>query len=147
MSLKEPQLKMSKSHRDPRSRIQLDDRPEEIAKKIRLALTDSVGGVSYDPEARPGVSNLLDILSYLSPQGGSPSELAKAYSALTMRALKDEVIASVSASLCGIREKYNRLIKDEDDHYLEDIAREGAQKARKRAANTIINVRQSLGLV
>ena len=138
---------MSKSHKDPRSRIQLNDPSEEIAKKIRLALTDSTAGVSYDPAARPGVSNLLDIMSYLSPRGESPSELAKTYSTLTMSAFKDEVTTFILASLYGIRETYHRLIKNDDDHYLEDVAREGAQKARTRAENTIKSVRQSLGLV
>ena len=138
---------MSKSHGDPRSRIQLNDHPEKIAEKIRLALTDSIAGVSYDPVVRPGVANLLDIMSYVSPQGRSSSELAKAYSVLSMRAFKDEVTASITASLCGIRERYNRLIKDDDDHYLEDIAHEGAKKARTRAAYTMTGVRQSLGLV
>ena len=138
---------MSKSHSDPRSRIQLNDSSEEIASKIRLALTDSVAGVSYDPEARPGVSNLLDIMSYISPQGESPSQLAEKYSTLNMRAFKNEVTAYISASLHGIRKNYLRLIDSDDDHYLEDVAHEGSRKARVRAESTIKTVKQSLGLV
>ncbi len=147
MSLKEPHLKMSKSHPDPRSRIQLDDSPEQVAMKIRLALTDSMGGISYDPVVRPGVSNLLDIMSYLSPQKTSPSELALSYSNLSMHAFKNEITASIITSLCDIQARYHRLIKDGDNHYLEDIALKGSQNARAKAATTIAKVKQSIGLI
>lgn len=136
---------MSKSHPDPASRIQLDDDPEQIAKKISFALTDSIEGVSYDPVARPGVSNLLDIMSYLHPEGKLPSELAEAYSGFSMRALKDEVTTSITTSLIDIQQNYNHLIKDDDSHYLEDIAREGSRKAQTKATDTTASVRKSLG--
>ena len=147
MSLTEPHLKMSKSHADPRSRIQLDDEPEEIAEKIRFALTDSVAGVSYDPVARPGVSNLLDIMSHFDTQNRSPSELAEMKNPLSMRTFKNEVTASITASLAGIRERYHRLINDDDSHYLEDIAKAGFQKASARAAETLSNVRRLRGYI
>ena len=147
MSLKEPRLKMSKSHADPRSRIQLDDSPEQVAEKIKLALTDSKRGVSYDPVGRPGVSNLLDIMSYFSAPGTASSDLAKKYNALSMRALKEEVTASITTSLCGIQERYQRLLKGGDDHYIEDIALEGSRTARAKAAITVAKVKQSIGLI
>ena len=146
MSLKEPHLKMSKSHADPRSRIQLNDQPEEIAAKVRLALTDSVTGVSYDPTTRPGVSNLLDIMSYLDVQGRAPVQLAQSYSSLSMRAFKEEVTASITGALVGIRARYNRFIEEDNAYYLEDVAKEGARKARERAKSTMANVRKSVGL-
>ena len=59
MSLKEPLLKMSKSHADPRSRILVNDDHQTISEKLRFALTDSMARISYDPINRPGVSNLL----------------------------------------------------------------------------------------
>ena len=147
MSLTEPHLKMSKSHADSRSRIHLDDKPEDIAEKIKLALTDSTSGVSYDPMARPGVSNLLDIMSHLDSLKRTPSELAAMYEALSMRAFKDQVTASITASLAGIRERYYRLIHHDDSHYLEDIAKAGFQKASIRAAETLKTVRHLRGYI
>lgn len=138
---------MSKSHADPRSRIQLDDKPEEIAAKIRFALTDSIAGVSYDPAARPGVSNLLDIMSHLDPLKTTPSKIAEKYQTLSMRVFKDEVTASITTSLTGIRKKYDLLIENDDSHYLEDIAKAGFEKASPRAAETLRIVRHLRGYV
>ena len=144
--MKEPHLKMSKSHADPRSRIHLDDSPKQVAEKIKLALTDSQPGVSYDPVGRPGVSNLLDIMSYLSAPGTSSLDLAEKYNAVSMRAFKDEVIACITTSLCDIQVRYERLLEGGDDHYIEDIALEGSRAARAMAAVTIAKVKQSIGL-
>ena len=146
MSLKEPRLKMSKSHEDFRSRIQLNDSPEIIGDKIRLALTDSITGVSYDPECRPGVSNLLAIMSYLDEQGRTAEELAQACSSMTMRQFKAAVINTVSESLASTRDKYNRIIGKDETHYLDDIAIEGSDKARRQADKTMAAVRQVTGL-
>lgn len=147
MSLTEPHLKMSKSHPDPRSRIHLDDRPEEIAEKIRLALTDSIVGVSYDPISRPGVSNLLDITSHLDPSKKPPLELAMVYKNLSMRDFKEQVTATITASLAGIREKHHRLMQDVNLGYLADTAKAGFQKANTRAAETLRTVRHFRGYV
>lgn len=57
---------MSKSDSDPKSRIELLDRPEEILRKMKKAVTDCTSAVTYDPEARPGVSNLIAIHSLMS---------------------------------------------------------------------------------
>ena len=146
MSLKEPRLKMSKSHEDFRSRIQLNDSPEVISDKIRLALTDSITGVSYDPEYRPGVSNLLAIMSYLDEQGRTAEELAQACSSMNMRQFKAAVTNAVSESLASTRDKYNRIINKDETHYLDDIAIEGSDKARRQADKTIAAVRQVTGL-
>ena len=146
MSLKEPHLKMSKSHADPRSRIQLNDSAEQVAEKIKSALTDSVRDISYDPENRPGVSNLLDIMSFLSPKGTLSSEFAQLYKNLSIRAFKDEVARSITGSLNDIQERYHNLLKSDNSKYLEDVAMEGSRKARARAAITLAQVRHSMGL-
>lgn len=145
MSLKEPRLKMSKSHHDLRSRIQIDDSPEVISDKIKLALTDMVTGLSYDPDHRPGVSNLLAILSYLDEQGRTAEELAQVCNSMTMRQFKETVSRTISESLASARDKYHRIIND-DTHYLDDIAMEGSKKARQQAGQTMTVVRQVLGL-
>lgn len=65
-SLRNPEKKMSKSVDDPAGTILLSDNPDEAAKKIMAATTDSEGSIHYDMQQRPGVSNLLQILALLS---------------------------------------------------------------------------------
>ncbi|CAF9932010.1 MAG: Tryptophan--tRNA ligase, mitochondrial [Alectoria fallacina] len=146
MSLKEPRLKMSKSHQDLRSRIQINDGAEIIGDKIRLALTDSITGVSYDPEHRPGVSNLLAIMSYFDEEGRTAEELAQACKSLSMRQFKATATKAISESLASTRDKYNRIMNHDETHYLDDIATEGSNKARRQADKTMAAVRQVIGL-
>ena len=146
MSLQDPHLKMSKSHPDLRSRIHINDGPEIVADKIRLALTDSIPGVSYDPERRPGVSNLLNIMSYLDREGRTAHELAQACSSMNMRQFKAMVTSAVSGNLADAREKYNRIMSDRETCYLDDVAIEGSKKARRQAHTIIAKVRQATGL-
>ncbi|MCJ1248317.1 Tryptophan--tRNA ligase, mitochondrial [Trapelia coarctata] len=143
MSLKEPHLKMSKSHQDPRSRISLSDTADEIHLKVKQALTDSISGVSYDPKSRPGVSNLLEILSHLDGAGRSPVELAQEHSPLSMRSFKEHVAQRIADGLAGFRERYTPLI---DAGRLEDVAMQGAKEARYNAGPTMLKVRDSLGI-
>ena len=146
MSLKEPQLKMSKSHQDPRSRIHINDDPQVISDKIRLALTDSVTGVSYDPANRPGVSNLLDIMSYLDGQRRTPEDFVKSCHAMSMREFKVEVTNSISEGLASIRDKYNSLMNSDGGRFLDEVAMDGSIKARREAEKTMVAVRQVIGL-
>lgn len=137
---------MSKSHRDFRSRIQINDSPEVISDKVRLALTDSITGVYYDPENRPGVSNLLAIMSYLDEQGRTADELGQNCKPLNMQQFKAVVTSVISESLAGIRERFNRIMTNDTSHYLEDIAVEGSNKARRQADKTMAAVREASGL-
>ena len=146
MSLKEPHLKMSKSHQDPRSRIQINDDPGLIRDKIRLALTDSIPGVSFDLENRPGVSNLLTMMSYFDGQRRSPEHLARFYEARSMREFKTEAAEIISDGLAMVRNRYNHFISADSSHYLEDIAVEGSAKARSLAEKTMSKVRKVVGL-
>ncbi|KAI9881380.1 MAG: Tryptophan--tRNA ligase, mitochondrial [Pleopsidium flavum] len=146
MSLKEPLLKMSKSHEDPRSRILLTDRHEDIYSKIRLALTDSLSGVSYDPSSRPGVSNLIEIVHHLEGGATTCEELADEYSSLSMRQFKDMIADRVSSSLSHIRKNYERILKADDGRYLDAVAAQGALKASASAEETMVLVREAMGL-
>lgn len=65
-SLRDPTKKMSKSEKDPRSRINLCDSPEDIFMKFKKAVTDCTSTVSYEPDTRPGISNLVVIHSSLT---------------------------------------------------------------------------------
>ena len=143
MSLQEPTSKMSKSHADPRSRILINDSPGMIEEKIRLALTDSIDGVSYNPLTRPGVSNLITLLEHLDPGCRSPEELAKVYHTLRMKDFKQLVTDVISSNLIDIRTRYNRLLYDTN---LEDALIKGTSDARRKAIETIHRVKVAVGL-
>ncbi|KAI9040872.1 tryptophan--tRNA ligase MSW1 [Aspergillus affinis] len=143
MSLKEPTLKMSKSHTDKRSRILLTDSSEDIHKKVKSALTDSDASVSYDPVHRPGVSNLLEILSHFD--GRSCEDLAAEYKSSSLQSLKGHLGSQISLHLQPIRERYLSLIADKTN-YLDVVAEEGARTASANADVTMRRVRETLGL-
>ncbi|KAK2743078.1 Tryptophan--tRNA ligase, mitochondrial [Onygenales sp. PD_40] len=145
MSLKQPTLKMSKSHPDPRSRILLTDPAEEIQQKIKTALTDSEPGISYDPASRPGVSNLIEILSHVQKDRMSFTELAAEYQDTSLRAFKEHVAAAVAEHLRGIRERYFELM-DATPGYLNSVAAEGALAANENANITLNAVKNATGL-
>jgi tryptophanyl-tRNA synthetase len=142
MSLKEPTLKMSKSHADGRSRIILTDSPEDIRRKIKVALTDSEPGITYDPIRRPGISNLIEIFSHL--EGKPCSEIASLYQDAPPRALKEHLSDKICQILSPIREKFHAVMAD--GHALSAISEQGAQEARANAEITMKKVRDAMGL-
>ncbi|GMF76010.1 unnamed protein product [Aspergillus oryzae] len=143
MSLKEPTLKMSKSHADSRSRILLTDSPYDIHRKVRAALTDSDASITYDPVRRPGVSNLIEILSHLD--GRSCDDLSLEYKSASLRALKEDLAGRISDHLQGIRERYYSLMED-NSGYLDTVTEQGAQAARANADVTMKQIRKAMGL-
>ncbi|KAF4632593.1 hypothetical protein G7Y89_g5530 [Cudoniella acicularis] len=146
MSLQEPHLKMSKSHSDPRSRIIITDTPEAIQKKIMSALTDSTNSVSYDPENRPGVSNLLQLLSHFDVAGRSAQDLGAVYGNLGLGQFKKVVAETISNSLEEIRNRYERVLSEDGGKYLDHVQKEGARKARESADETMALVREAVDL-
>ncbi|KAK2728680.1 tryptophanyl-tRNA synthetase [Colletotrichum kahawae] len=146
MSLQQPAEKMSKSAKDSKSRIMITDRPEEIHKKVMSALTDSSNTVSYDPRERPGVSNLLEILSVFDGKGRSPSLLAQDYSQASLKDLKQAVSEAVIRGLSGFRERYFHLISADEGRYLDSVEAQGAERARQSAEETMVIVREATGL-
>ena len=145
MSLSDPEQKMSKSHENPNSRLLLSDSSEDMWRKLKIAKTDSVDGVSFDPENRPGVSNLLTIASQLDEKGRSPQDLAAAWAGVSMLELKQNVHQTVDSALKGTRERYKHLIRDENHGELDQIAKQGARNARRRAGATMRRVREAMG--
>lgn len=146
MSLQQPKKKMSKSHPDPKSRILITDRPEDIHKRIMGALTDSIGFVTYDPETRPGVSNLLEIISVFDKQGKTPQALAEELKDVTMKSLKEAASEAVIGGLRGVRDRYLDLLSADDGRYLDTVESEGARTARDSANETMALVREATGL-
>ena len=140
MSLKDPTSKMSKSDPDPSSRIIVTDDTDTIVTKVRRAVTDSGKLVAYDVERKPGISNLLDILSAFT--GRSVHELAEEYRSAGYGQFKQTVAEAVISGLSPVRRAYLDL----DDHDVERIMSEGAEAARTRAEETMAGVRSLIGL-
>lgn len=146
MSLSDPSKKMSKSDSKPKSRILITDSKDVIHNKLRTALTDSVEGVSYDPEKRPGVSNLIDLLYHFDDSiAASPEELASDLKDLSMRALKEKVADTVDAGIRDIRERYGELMSG-DQKELVLQAEDGARRAEEIAEATMKRVRGAMGM-
>ncbi|CAG8092128.1 unnamed protein product [Penicillium nalgiovense] len=143
MSLKEPTSKMSKSHADEKSRIILTDSPAEIRKKVKVALTDSEAGITYDPTCRPGVSNLIEILSHL--EGVSCEDITADFHSASLRSLKEHVADRIAYHLQETRERYITIMEDKTG-YLESVAEDGAETARANSRVTMQQIRDAMGL-
>jgi tryptophanyl-tRNA synthetase len=145
MSLANPLQKMSKSDPSFRSHILITDPPEMIAQKFRLALTDSDYHVSYDPVWRAGVANLLEILSAFDAEGRTAAELGKAMEGENVGELKHQVVKAVNTELAGVRERYEGFMSDKMG--MEDNVAKSTGCARSNAGNTMIMVKQAMGLM
>lgn len=141
MSLQEPTRKMSKS--DPEDTyIAMLDRPETIRKKMRRAVTDSENSVRFDPENKPGVTNLMSILAALT--GRSLDSIAEEYDGRGYGVFKDAVADAVIATLEPIQKRYDEISADKA--YLEQVMTSGAERASRLAARTMQKVRRKVGL-
>ncbi len=146
MSLTNPLKKMSKSEPSPLSRILITDPPELVQKKITTAVTDSQNSVSWDHVNRPGVSNLLTLLSAFDEDGRTPEELGRVYgNGMGLGAFKKLVAEAAGEGLKGFREKYQEVV-EQGDGYLLDIERRGAQVAEENAEATMVAIREAVGL-
>ena len=144
MSLVDPTSKMSKSAKSEKSRILITDSPEQIRTKIGSALTDSLVGITYEPKKRPGIANLLEILSIFDQQQRTAADIAKIYHSVSPKQLKATVADAVIMGLQGIGERYHTLLAA-DDGFLDRVAQHGATKARKSAEETMELVRSAVG--
>lgn len=141
MSLADPTRKMSKS--DPEdSYVALTDKPEDIRRKLKRAVTDSDGEIRYDPENKPGVSNLLGILSILS--GESTDALQNRLAGQGYGKLKDETAEAIVQALTPIQERYKALMQDKS--YLSQTLANNAQRAQALALRTLRKVYKKVGL-
>lgn len=149
MSLTDPTKKMSKSDANPASRILITDEPAAMRKKIMRSLTDLQSDrVTYEPEARPGVANLLEILSILSGEGTTPAETAEGFEGVQhpLKVLKERTAEAVVKSMGDIRERYLELLGRDGGRWLDDVEAQGAEKARASAEVTMKLVREAVGL-
>ena len=141
MSLSEPTKKMSKSDPNPKAYISLLDDPNIIKKKIKSAVTDLDAKVAYDPENKPGISNLLTILSCCTD---TPiNELVKKYENSNYANFKEDVANAVVDELLPIQQKYQELI---NSPYLDEVLDEGRDYAKSLARRKINKVYNRVGL-
>ena len=141
MSLQEPTRKMSKS--DPEETyIAILDKPEIIRKKLRRAVTDSENTVVFDPENKPGVANLMSIMSALT--GRTMDDISAEYSGQGYGKFKDAVADAVIATLEPIQNEYERISADKA--YLQQVMDSGKERASAIAHRTMLKVRKKLGI-
>lgn len=141
--LQNPTSKMSKSAESEAGLIKLLDEPNVTAKKIKSAVTDTDRDVRYDREAKPGVSNLLDILSAVS--GESIGSLEASFAGKGYGDLKGAVAEAVVATIEPIRARALELMADPAE--LDRILAAGADKAAERAEATLAQVYDRVGLL
>ncbi|MDD5750837.1 MAG: tryptophan--tRNA ligase [Candidatus Pacebacteria bacterium] len=141
MSLTEPTKKMSKSDPD-QSRISLFDTPEQIKKKIASSTTDSGHEIKYNPEEKPGISNLLTIYSLLMEKTIKDAE--KDFANASYQTFKQRLSELLVEKLTPFREKKTELAQSPER--IEKILKAGAEKAGIQAQATMAKVRQAMGL-
>jgi tryptophanyl-tRNA synthetase len=141
MDLQDPTMKMSKSRSSPQGKVLLLEAPEAITKKVKRAVTDAETEVRYDPQAKPGVSNLLELLSVAT--GTPPVELANEYT--SYGALKDDTAAALVEFIRPTRQRFDELVQDPS--YVHKVLAEGADRARAVASATYKAAADAVGLL
>ncbi|MEU3795415.1 tryptophan--tRNA ligase [Streptomyces fructofermentans] len=141
MNLQEPTSKMGKSDDVGPGIVYLLDEPAVVRKKIMRAVTDSGQDVEYDREARPGVSNLLEILA--ACEGGNPEALAGVYE--SYGSLKKDTAEAVVELLRPVQQRHKELCAD--PAYVEGVLRDGAERAREMARPTVDGAYRAIGLL
>lgn len=142
MSLQEPEKKMSKSDSNENAFILLAEDEKDTIKKIKRAVTDSVGVVRYTDE-QPGLKNLINIYSAMSEK--PVEEIVAMYEGKGYGAFKGDMAEIVVDGLRPIREQYKYLLENRD--YLESIYKKGADKAQERARKTLEEVHKKIGFL
>ena len=145
MSLTNPTAKMSKSENEDTGRVLVMDTPETIMRQFKRAITDSdtENYVRFDRENKPGVSNLMAI--YSACTGKSYQEIEQEFAGCGYGKFKPAVGEAVVETLRPIREEASRIMKDKA--YLEQVYRDGAEKAGYVAEKTLRKVYKKVGFV
>ncbi len=142
MSLQNPSAKMSKSDPNPNGCIALLDKPEDILRKVKRAVTDSDAEVAYR-EGKDGVNNLLTV--YASVTGKTINEAVNEFSGKGYGDFKAAVGEAVCEHLIPIQKRYDDLMKNRD--YLESIYKKGAEAAYSLSRRTLTKVKKKVGFV
>lgn len=141
MDMQDPTTKMSKSRSSPQGKILLLEAPESMTKKIKRAVTDNETDVRYDPATKPGVANLLELLSVAT--GDSPGDLADKYD--TYGKLKEDTAAAFVEFVRPVRQRFDELVQD--PAYVMSVLARGAVRAREVAGATYARAAEAIGLL
>jgi tryptophanyl-tRNA synthetase len=141
MDLQHPERKMSKSVSSPLGTVQVLDEPAELERKIKRAVTDTDGEVCYDPEAKPGLSNLLELLAVATDR--TPTEVASGYQ--RYGDLKRDLAEALIELLRPVRER--RKLLAADPGAVAALLAVGAEKAGAVAGATYARAADAMGLV
>ncbi|XP_031838075.1 tryptophanyl-tRNA synthetase, mitochondrial isoform X2 [Nomia melanderi] len=141
-SLRDPAKKMSKSSNDPKSKINILDEPDILLDRIKKAITDVTSEVTYEPEKRPGVANLITIHSVLT--GKMPDQICLEVKGLDTGKYKLLLADLIIEKLHPIREEFSRLIKE--PVYLNEVLKNGKERATEIAEVCWHEVRDKVGI-
>jgi tryptophanyl-tRNA synthetase len=143
MDLQEPTKKMSTTASSEQGRVLNLDPPDAIRKKFRTAVTDSGREIRYAPDEKPGVSNLIEILSVAT--GRTIPEVEADYGGKGYGDLKADVGEAVVELFRPMQERYAELRADEGE--LRRLLAIGAEKARETSAPTLRQMYERMGFV
>jgi tryptophanyl-tRNA synthetase len=143
MDLQEPGNKMSTTGGTPQGTVRVLDEPDVVRRKFKTAVTDSGRDVRYDPAGKPGVSNLIEILSVAT--GEQIPAIEARYDGAGYGTFKEDVAEAVVELLAPIQERYRSLRADEPE--LRRLLAMGAEKARKASAPTLAAMYDRMGFV
>ena len=143
MSLTSPENKMSKSDKDQNGCVYMLEKPEDILRKFKKAVTDSEASVRFDPANKPGVSNLMQI--YSAATGRSFEAIESEFAGHGYGDFKAAVGEAVVELLRPIREETERILADKA--YLQSVYRAGAEKASRVANRTLGKVYKKVGFI
>lgn len=134
---------MSKSDNQEVSRINLTDSPDDIRKKIRKAVTDSTGRVTFEPTERPGVSNLVSIYGAFAEL--SHNEVCERFEGKQTVDLKNELAELLVDKLRPICDRILEL--ESDPGYVDQVLKDGADKAKSIATENLDSIMRLMGVL
>ena len=143
MDLQNPKVKMSKSEVADGGCVMLMDKPEDIMRSFKRAVTDSDTSIRFDPDNKPGISNLIQIYSVCT--GKEFTEIESEYDGKGYGAFKPVVGEAVVELFRPIREETTKLLADKA--FLEDVFKKGAEKASYTANKTLGKVYKKIGFI
>jgi tryptophanyl-tRNA synthetase len=133
MNLQEPEVKMSKSRGAESGTVLMLDSPEVVRKKVKTAVTDSGTEVRYDPEQKPGISNLIELMTVVTSE--SIPDIEARYNGAGYGRFKEDVAEALVELLRPIQQRYSEVRSDPAE--LQRLLAVGAEKARVASAPTL----------
>ncbi|XP_076646751.1 tryptophanyl-tRNA synthetase, mitochondrial [Halictus rubicundus] len=140
-SLRDPLKKMSKSSTSPKGTINILDEPHIVLERIKKAITDFTSEVTYEPDERPGIANLITIHSMFT--GKSPDQICLEMQGLDTGKYKLLLADLIIEKLSPIREEFSKLIKEPT--YLNEVLEDGKERATEIAEKSWQEIRKKIG--